>query len=208
MTRVAIVEDDPGVLRTLARLVESTDGLECVVACRTGEDAISDIPPVQPDVVVMDIKLPGMSGIECTRQLKRLLPDLPVLILTVYNESDLIFDALRAGAGGFLLKRAAAVELAHAIEDVLDGGAPITAHVARRIVDLYRTPPTVRDPLVEGLSDRERVILDHVARGVRNQEIADSLNIGLSTVRTHLRNIFRKLHVRSRTEAVARYRRG
>jgi DNA-binding NarL/FixJ family response regulator len=205
-TRVALVEDDPGVRRSLAKLVGATAGLECVVACGTGEDAVRDIPEARPDVVVMDIKLPGMSGIECTRRLKRLLPELPVLMLTVYNESDLIFEALRAGAGGFLLKRSAAVELAHAIDDVLDGGAPITAHVARRIVDLYRGLPPSPDPAIEGLTDREREILDHVARGGRNQEIADVMNIGISTVRTHLRNIFRKLHVRSRTEAIARYR--
>ena len=205
-TRVALVEDDAGVRRSLAKLVAATPGLECVATSASGEEAVRDIPASHPDVVVMDIKLPGMSGIECTRRLKRMLPDLPVLMLTVYNESNLIFDALRAGAGGFLLKRAAVVELAHAIKDVLDGGAPMTAHVARRIVDFYRTAPPAADAPVEGLSDRERAILEQVSRGARNQDIADTLDIGLSTVRTHLRNIFRKLHVRSRTEAAAKFR--
>ena len=213
MTRVALVEDDPGVRRSLAKLVEATVGLECVVACASGEDAVRAIPAARPDVVVMDIKLPGMSGIECTRQLKRALPDLPVLMLTVYNESDLIFESLRAGAGGFLLKRSAAIELAHAIDDLLDGGAPMTAHVARRIVDFYRRAPAAASTpspgqAIEGLTEREREILDHIARGARNQEVADRMHIGLTTVRTHLRNIFRKLHVSSRTEAVAKYRGG
>lgn len=206
ITRVALVEDDAGVRRSLAKLVSGTAGLECTVTCASGEDAVRDIPAAELDVVLMDIKLPGMSGIECTRRLKQMLPGLHVLMLTVYNESDLIFDALQAGADGFLLKRSAAVELGHAIADVLDGGAPMTAHVARRIVDLYRKPVLAADASVEGLSDREREILEQVARGARNQDIAASLEIGLSTVRTHLRNIFRKLHVRSRTEAVARFR--
>lgn len=207
MIRVALVEDDLGVRRTLAKLVDATPGLQCVITCGSGEVAVRDIPLARPDVVVMDINLPAMSGIECTRQLTQKLPDLPVLILTVYNQGDLIFDALRAGASGFLLKRSAAVELPHAINDVLAGGAPITAHAARQIVDLYRQSPQPAEPAVEGLTDREREVLDHLARGSRNQEIAVSLGVTTTTVRTHLRSIFKKLHVRSRTEAVVKYRR-
>lgn len=206
MINVALVEDDLGVRRTLAKLVEATPGLRCVLACGSGEAAVRDIPLARPDVVVMDINLPAMSGIECTRKLKHLLPDLPILMLTVYNQGDLLFEALRAGASGFLLKRSAAMELPSAINDVLEGGAPITAHVARRIVDLYRQTPQPAEPSNEGLTDRERAVLDQVARGSRNQEIAASLGLSITTVRTHLRNIFKKLHVRSRTEAVVKYR--
>lgn len=205
MTRVAIVEDNTGVRTSLVQIIEAEPGFHCVKACASGEEAVRAIPGAEADVVLMDIKMPGMTGIECTRQLKRLQPDLPVLILTVYNESDLIFEALRAGAGGFLLKRAATVELVQGIKDVLEGGAPMTAHVARRVVDVFRQPSGQAKDL-EDLTDRERIILDHLAKGFANKEIAEQMKISVPTVRTHLRNIYAKLHVRSRTQAVLKYR--
>lgn len=205
MTRVALVEDDAGVRKALVQLVESESGFWCVAACGSGQEAIRTIPHAGADVVVMDIKMPGMDGIECTRQLKRLLPGLPVLMLTVYNESDLIFEALRAGAGGFLLKRAATAELVQGIKDVLEGGAPMTAHVARRVVDVFRQP-TGQPKGFEDLTNRERAILDQLARGFANKEIADQMGISVTTVRTHLRHIYAKLHVCSRTQALMKYR--
>ncbi|MFM8414222.1 MAG: LuxR C-terminal-related transcriptional regulator, partial [Planctomycetota bacterium] len=169
------------------------------------------------DVVVMDIKLPGMSGIECARRLKERCPDIAILMLTVYDETDLIFDALRAGAGGYLLKRAATTELVQAIKDVLDGGAPMTAHVARRVVDYFREPlrppaagskagVTAGERLAERLTEREQEVLESLARGYSNREISDLFAISVPTVRTHLRSIYSKLHVRSRTQAALKYR--
>lgn len=205
MTNVAVVEDDAGVRKALVQLVDSESGFRCVAACGSGQEAIRRIPHAGADVVVMDIKMPGMDGIECTRQLKRLLPALPVLMLTVYNESNLIFEALRAGAGGFLLKRAATTELVQGIKDVLEGGAPMTAHVARRVVDVL-CQPCSQPKGCEDLTNRERAILDQLARGFANKEIAEQMGISVTTVRTHLRNIYAKLHVESRTQAVMKYR--
>jgi DNA-binding NarL/FixJ family response regulator len=209
MTTVALVEDDMGVRRSLRSLLSSEPGLSCTCAFATGEEAVSKIPEAGVDVVVMDIKLPGMSGIECARRLKERCPDLAILMLTVYDETDLIFDALRAGAGGYLLKRAATTELVHAIRDVLDGGAPMTAHVARRVVDYFREPPrpaAARVAAADRLTEREEEIIEHLSRGYSNREIAEAFGISVPTVRTHLRNIYAKLHVRSRTQAALKYR--
>jgi DNA-binding NarL/FixJ family response regulator len=209
MTTVALVEDDMGVRRSLRSLLSSEPGVSCTCAFATGEEAVSKIPEAGVDVVVMDIKLPGMSGIECARRLKERCPDLAILMLTVYDETDLIFDALRAGAGGYLLKRAASTELVHAIRDVLDGGAPMTAHVARRVVDYFREPPrpaAARVAAADRLTEREEEIIEHLSRGYSNREIAEAFGISVPTVRTHLRNIYAKLHVRSRTQAALKYR--
>lgn len=209
MTTVALVEDDMGVRRSLRSLLGSEPGLSCTCTCATGEEAVRKVPEAGVDVVVMDIKLPGMSGIECARRLKERCPDIAILMLTVYDETDLIFDALRAGAGGYLLKRAATTELVHAIRDVLDGGAPMTAHVARRVVDYFREPlrPAAADAAAaDRLTDREQEIVEHLSRGYSNREIADTFGISVPTVRTHLRSIYSKLHVRSRTQAALKYR--
>lgn len=212
MTTVALVEDDMGVRRSLRSLLGSEPGLSCVCSCATGEEAVRKIPDAGADVVVMDIKLPGMSGIECARRLKERCPNLAILMLTVYDETELIFDALRAGAGGYLLKRAATTELVHAIKDVLDGGAPMTAPVARRVVDFFHESPEPRKPAAarasatDRLTEREQDILEHLSRGYSNREIADTFDISVPTVRSHLRSIYAKLHVRSRTQAALKYR--
>jgi len=209
VTTVALVEDDMGVRRSLRSLLSSEPGLSCTHSCATGEEAIRKIPDSGVDVVVMDIKLPGMSGIECARRLKERCPNVAILMLTVYDETDLIFDALRAGAGGYLLKRAATTELVHAIKDVLEGGAPMTAHVARRVVDYFhepRRPAATRSTATDRLTEREQEILEHLARGYSNREIADTFAISVPTVRSHLRSIYSKLHVRSRTQAALKYR--
>lgn len=212
VTTVALVEDDMGVRRSLRSLLGSEPGLSCVCSCATGEEAVRKIPDAGADVVVMDIKLPGMSGIECARRLKERCPNLAILMLTVYDETDLIFDALRAGAGGYLLKRAATTELVHAIKDVIDGGAPMTAPVARRVVDYFHEPHEPRKPAAarasatDRLTEREQEILEHLSRGYSNREIADTFAISVPTVRSHLRSIYAKLHVRSRTQAALKYR--
>jgi len=212
VTTVALVEDDMGVRRSLRSLLVSEPGLSCVCSCATGEEAVRKIPEAGADVVLMDIKLPGMSGIECARRLKERCPTLAILMLTVYDETDLIFDALRAGAGGYLLKRAATTELVHAIKDVLEGGAPMTAPVARRVVDYFHESPELRKPATalisatDRLTEREQEILEHLSRGYSNREIADTFSISVPTVRSHLRNIYSKLHVRSRTQAALKYR--
>jgi DNA-binding NarL/FixJ family response regulator len=215
VTTVALVEDDMGVRRSLRSLLASEPGLACTCSCATGEEAVRKIPDAGVDVVVMDIKLPGMSGIECARRLKERCPTLAILMLTVYDETDLIFDALRAGAGGYLLKRAVTTELVHAIKDVLEGGAPMTAPVARRVVDYFhesqespepRRPAAAPAAVADRLTEREQEIVEHLSRGYSNREIAEAFGISVPTVRTHLRSIYAKLHVRSRTQAALKYR--
>lgn len=204
MTTVAIVEDDRLLRNSLETLIGESPGYHCVFACDTGEVALLKIPDLMPDVVVMDIHLPKMSGVECTRRLKELLPKIGILILTVYEDSERIFDALRAGANGYLLKRAVADEILSAIEDIKTGGAPMSSQVARRVVESFRQPvrSSSENPT---LSEREREILSQLCKGYANKEIADRMCISLSTVRTHLRHIFEKLHVRSRVEAAMRF---
>lgn len=205
MTAVAIVEDDAVLRRSIRSLLLGERGMTCACACGTGEEALRLVPRVAADIVIMDIRLPGMSGIECTRLLKQECPALPVLMLTVYDDTDLIFDALRAGATGFLLKRSISTELLRAIEDVLEGGSPMTSQVARRVVDSFRGPAKADEEL-QLLTEREWEILNHLSRGYSNKEIGEKLFIGVPTVRTHLRHIYEKLHVRSRTEAALKFR--
>lgn len=205
MTAIAIVEDDAVLRRSIRSLLLAEKGMTCVCACSTGEEALRLIPSAGVDIVIMDIRLPRMSGIECTRLLKQECPAIPVLMLTVYDDTELIFDALRAGATGFLLKRTIATELLRGIEDVLEGGAPMTSQVARRVVESFRSPARADEEL-QVLTEREREILDHLSRGFSNKEIAEKLFISVPTVRTHLRHIYEKLHVRSRTEAALKFR--
>ncbi len=204
MIRLAIVEDDAVIRRSLSRIVDEARGLRCLAACATGEEALKQLPDLQPDVVLMDINLPQMSGIECVRRLRELLPKTQVLMLTVYEDSDLIFRALRAGASGYLLKRSEPEQLLGAIHDVLHGGSPMTSQIARKVVQAFRASSEAEN-LTMKLTEREAEILDCLAKGYANKEIADRLNVSVPTVRSHLRNIYEKLHVHSRTEAVAKY---
>jgi DNA-binding NarL/FixJ family response regulator len=205
MTSVVVVEDDRLLRQSLARLIGEARNYRCLGAFTTAEEALEQIPELQPEVVVMDINLPKMSGIECTRRLKQAQPRVAVLMLTVYDDSERIFEALRAGASGYLLKRAVAVEILHAIQDVKEGGAPMSSQVARKVVASFRESPK---PGLEHatLSERETEILAQLSKGYANKEIADRMSISLSTVRTHLRHIYEKLHVRSRAEAIVRCR--
>lgn len=202
--RVGIVEDVAGTREALATLVNDGPRLICVGAAATGEAALREFASLSPDVVLMDIKLPGMNGIQCVSQFKRLLPRLQILMLTTYEDSDLIFDALRAGASGYLLKKADPQEILQAIHQVYEGGSPMSVHVARKVVNYFQqiTPATSQ---VERLTPREHEILVLLAKGYRYKEIVDQLNISLSTVRTHIRSVYDKLHVQSRTEAVVKF---
>jgi DNA-binding NarL/FixJ family response regulator len=203
-TRVSIVEDDQRIRASLSLLVESSPGFCCLGAYGTGEEALKQIPGNLPEVVLMDINLPSMSGVDCVRQLKNLLPAIQVVMLTVYNDTDLIFQALRAGASGYLLKGVKPSKILEAIEEVKHGGAPMSSYIARKVVQSFQKPQPLSQP-ADNLSQRERQVLDYVAQGYINKEIADALAISLETVRSHLKSIYDKLHVRSRTEAVVKH---
>jgi DNA-binding NarL/FixJ family response regulator len=199
---VSIVEDDVRVRESLARLVDRAEGFRCVSRHPTAEDALAELPGVAPDVVLMDINLPGMSGVDCVRRLKTTLPRTQVVMLTVYEDTELIFNALEAGASGYLLKRTPPAELLAGIRDVHNGGSPMTSHIARKVVQSFRQGESDSDV---GLSPREQEVLDHLARGYLYKEIAGALGLSYDTVHTHIRRIYEKLQVHSRTEAVARH---
>jgi len=204
MISVAIVEDNAGLRNSLALLLEETPGLCCVGSFSTGEDALTSLPKQPAEVVLMDINLPRMSGIECTRQLRELLPDVRVIMITVYRDNDKIFKALRAGARGYILKRATPEVILEAISDVHQGGAPMSGEVARKVVEAFQQPDAPKDDTSD-LSLREREVLELLAEGRPDKEIASELNISMPTVRYHLKHIYDKLHVRSRTEAALKH---
>jgi DNA-binding NarL/FixJ family response regulator len=199
--RVSIVEDDPLIREGLAKVIGSSSRFECVGLYGSAEEALREVPRNLPDVLLMDIQLPGRSGIECTALLKADHPELQVLILTIYDDSELIFNALRAGAGGYLLKRSRPEELINAIEGVHAGGAPMSTNIARLVVSHFHR---IRQPAseVEKLTPREREVLDELAKGLLYKEIADRLSISRSTMNSHIKAIYQKLHVQTRTEAV------
>jgi DNA-binding NarL/FixJ family response regulator len=201
---VGIVEDDAIIRNSLIKLIGSNGGYCCVGACGSSEEAMARFPELKPQVVLMDIHLPQASGIVCTRRLKEMLPDTQILILTVYEDSESIFQALKAGASGYLLKRSEPEDIVRALKDVYEGGAPMSARIARKVVQSFRDP-TSEPNLAVKLTDREEQTLSMLAEGYANKEIADKMAVSLSTVRTHLRHIYDKLHVRSRTEAVLKF---
>jgi DNA-binding NarL/FixJ family response regulator len=202
--KVAIVEDNAGVREQWARLIDTAPGHQCVGACDRGETALQQLPLRQPDVILMDINLPGMSGIECTARIHRALPKARIVIVTVYNDSNNIFKALQAGASGYLLKRVTGEELLRAIAEVMEGGVPMTGEIARKVIESFQRPSPSLEQDVQ-LTPRETEILGWLARGFASKEIADRLNISPATVSLHLHHIYAKLHVRSRTEAAAKY---
>ena len=202
--KVSIVEDDAWIRENLAARIEQTDGFVCAGAYRTGEEAIAQLPGQAPNVVLMDINLPKMNGIECVRQLKSLIPSAQILMLTVYEDSDKIFNSLLAGASGYLLKRTPQAEILDAIADVHRGNSPMTGHIARKVVQYFNQRGGGGGDM-EKLSTREREVLEHLAQGVPYKEIAAALSVSIDTVRAHIKGIYGKLHVHSRGEAVARY---
>ena len=202
--RVAIVEDSAGVRENWAKLINTEPGFECVGAYDTGEAALKRLPACGADVVLMDINLPGMSGIECTARLKEKLPQTQILMVTVYADNEHVFEALKVGASGYLLKCAEPSELTRSIAEVTRGGAPMTGQIARQVIATFRRPAA--DAVAEAhLTHREEEILDRLAQGFGNKEIAARLGTSVETVRTQVRHIYEKLHVHSRTEAAAKY---
>jgi DNA-binding NarL/FixJ family response regulator len=201
---VCIVEDDRRTRESLVELLRKNERLLCLAAYPSGEEALKGIEAQQPDVALVDIGLSGMTGIECVRKLKLRMPKLEVLMLTAHEDSDLIFESLRAGAVGYLLKHTAPKELLDAIEQLHSGAAPMSTPIARKVVEhFHRFPQPGSD--VETLTPREREILTLLAKGYRYKEITDSLALSMSTVRTHLKHIYTKLHVQSRTEAAMKF---
>jgi DNA-binding NarL/FixJ family response regulator len=200
--RVSIVEDDAGIRESLAILINGSVGFRCISTFANAETAMKLLPVDWPDVVLMDINLPNMSGIECLSKLKALRPALQIIMLTVYADNDKIFDSLKAGASGYLLKQTPPVEILAAIVDVHRGGSPISSSIARKLVQHFQQQ---RSSTAEALSGREIEILEVIAKGHHNKEVAELLGISVETVRSHLRHIYEKLHVSSRTEAVLKY---
>jgi DNA-binding NarL/FixJ family response regulator len=203
-TKVAIVEDNATLRQYLSELISNTPGYRFVCSCASAEEALKKIPPLRPDVVLMDIHLPGESGIACTARLREKMPTIQVIMLTVYKDIRMIFQALKAGACGYVLKRADENEILDAIAEVRAGGAPMTSQVARMVVRSFLEEPSIRSG-TEQLSPREMEVLGLVAQGRSNKEIGNELHISVGTVRIHLSHIYEKLHVRCRTEAAAKY---
>ena len=203
---VAIVEDNSALANGLRKIIESAPDFRCLGVWTTAEEALKKIDAFRPQVVLMDINLPGMSGIEATARIKRHLPELQVIMVTVYRDHDQIFAALKAGASGYLLKRSTPEEVRQAIRDVRSGGAPMSAEIARRVVEAFHQPMKAKVDDDMKLSKRETEILELLTKGLANKEIADRLDISVETVRVHLRRVYEKLHVHSRTEAAMKFR--
>jgi DNA-binding NarL/FixJ family response regulator len=204
MITVAIVDDDKDVRDGIAVLINGTAGYQCVGAYSNAEEAVDQIPRFAIDVVLMDINMPQVSGIECVTKLKLRQPSLQIMMLTSFEDDEKIFQSLLAGASGYLLKKTPPAKLLEAIEEIHNGGSPMSNQIARKVVETFQRGKSVADETI-GLTQREQEILSHLAKGYRYKEIADALFISVETVRTHLRNIYDKLHVRSRTEAVLKY---
>jgi len=202
--RVSIVEDNDQLRGTLARLIARADGFDCVSQHATAEAALESLPKERPQVVLMDINLPGLNGVECVRRLKQAAPEISAVMLTAYEDTENIFNALAAGAHGYLLKRAPRAELLEAIREVHRGGSPMTTHIARKVVQSFTRTKPAEEP-GETLSGREREVLDHLSQGFLYKEIADKIGISYETVHTYIRRIYEKLQVRTRTEAVAKF---
>jgi DNA-binding NarL/FixJ family response regulator len=205
MIRVAIVEDNRTIRESLAHYVQTDPECQCVFACGTAEEALAGIPKHQPEVVLMDIQLPKLSGIDCTAQIKKILPAVQIIMVTVYEDTDRISAALGAGACGYLLKRSTPAEIVAAIREARMGGVPMPREIARKVIASFQPPHPVAAG-VDELRPSEVKILELLAMGLANKEIADRLGLSPGTVRWHLENIYGKLHVHSRTEAVLKFR--
>jgi DNA-binding NarL/FixJ family response regulator len=202
---VCLVEDDAEISAHLAYMLGHVPDLRVLGSFSTAESALVDIPARCPDVVILDIHLPGINGIECVRQLKKLCPESQILMLTVFDDSETIFQALAAGASGYLLKRTALPQIIESIRDLHQGGSPFTSQIARKVVQYFQKPTRAPEIGLAELSPREREVLELLAQGDMYKEIADKLGVALDTIRKHVRSIYEKLHVRSRTEAVVKF---
>src|ERR1700743_1789934 len=202
---VVVVEDARGLREQLVQILESAPDIKCLAAFMSAEEALPPILAKNPDVVLMDIKLPNISGIQCVAEIKKTAPSMQIIMVTVYEDSERIFRALKAGANGYLVKSSPPDQLLAAIRDVSQGGAPMSSHIASKVVKhFHMVGNSPRE--AENLSPRETEVLELLAEGLIYKEIGDKLNIGTATVRTYVKNICQKMHVRSRLEAVARHR--
>ena len=204
MIAISIVDDDRRLRESIATFIDGSPGFRCVSAYGNGALALENLPGDKPDVVLMDINMAGMDGIECVGKLKARMPDVQIVMLTVYEDTDKIFKALSAGANGYLLKRVAPARLLEALRDVHAGGSAMSSSIARKVVASFQRPQPAAAPETH-LSPREQTVLDCLAKGLTYKAIADHLGISIETIRTHLKRVYQKLHVRSRTEAVAKY---
>lgn len=200
--RLALVEDNPRLRREYAAIVAGDPNLTLVGAYPSAETALGQIPGLEPDAVLMDINLPGMNGIECVRRLKEALPAVQVVMLTAFDDSDQVFESLKAGATGYVLKDATGAEMLDAVHEVCGGGSPISSAIARKLVQYFAPRPAA--PEVTALTGRERDVLEALSRGLMYKEIADELGVSINTVRAHVRRIYETLQVQSRREAVAK----
>jgi DNA-binding NarL/FixJ family response regulator len=204
LTTVGIVEDDADVSKSLREIIDDAPGYRCVCACADAKTALQEIPRQRPDVVLMDINLPGESGIACTARLKHELPGLQIIMLTIFRDPEVLFQSLKAGACGYLLKRSNPEAILDAIAEVRSGGSPMSGEIARMVVEAFHEHKTPAAD-AEKLSLREEEVLILLTRGLSNKEIGDQLHIAKDTVRAHLRKIYEKLHVRCRIEAINKY---
>jgi DNA-binding NarL/FixJ family response regulator len=203
--RVAIVEDDRVVRENLALLIDQAPGFSCVGSCASAEEAWQRLPALAPEVVLMDLHLPGRNGIACVGRLKDLLKQTQIIMLTVEEDSELVFECLKAGATGYLVKHVGPQKILEAVNDVHKGGAPMSSHIAREVVSAFRRPQlSASQSLV--LSPREEQVLQLLSKGYRSKEIAEEMRVAVATVNTYVRHIYEKLHVRSRAEAVAKFK--
>jgi DNA-binding NarL/FixJ family response regulator len=206
--KIVIVDDNRDIRENLAELIDGTENLKLVGAFENGKMALEEIPRLEPDVVIMDIEMPGMNGVECVRRLKAKLPRINFLVLTVYEDNDVLFESLKAGAGGYLLKRTSLTQLLQAIEELQAGGSPMTPQIARRVTQFFSSMrPAAKNPPaeLEQLTPGQKKFLDELAQGYSYKEIADHLGITVHGVRNYIRKIYEKLHVHSRTEAINVY---
>lgn len=205
MISVSIIDDEKELRESIATFINGSPGFKCVSAYGSADIALQQLPEDRPDVVLMDINMPGMGGIECVERLKKKMPDVLIVMLTVYEDTEQIFRALAAGATGYLLKRLSPTKLLQAIREVHAGGSPMSNSIARKVVASFQKAKTTTNEKQPHLSPREQAVLDCLAKGLTYKQIADQLEISIDTIRTHLRRIYEKLHVQSRTEAVAKY---
>jgi DNA-binding NarL/FixJ family response regulator len=202
---VSIIEDNEQLRSTLSRVLNRAEGFQCISTFGSAEAGLEELPKNKPDVVLMDINLPGINGVECVRRLKQIAPEIQVVMLTVYEDTENIFNALAAGASGYLLKRTSSAELLESLREVNRGGSPMTAHIARKVVQSFQKPVAATAEPTEDLSPRESEVLDCLSQGFLYKEIAEKLGISYETVHTYIRRIYEKLQVRTRTEAVAKF---
>lgn len=205
--RVAIVEDDARLRADFTRLIDQADDLSCVAAFPSAEEAFAGMPAIAPDVVLMDINLPGMDGIECVRRLRAANVTPHVVMLTTFDDATVVFDSLKAGAVGYVLKLSPATEILEAIRDVVAGGAPMSSAIARKVVQFFSASAPAPVSEVDALAPRERDVLLALSQGQQYKEVADTLGLSINTVRKYIRAIYQKLHVNTRHEAVNKLRR-